>query len=61
MATYKTFKRSATSFSEFRSARKITEETGLTHDEARERCQEFNNNRTPRQVSKGTKLEFIEG
>ena len=55
---YRTFKRSCTSLREFASARKITEDTGLTYEQARERCEEFNNNRTPRQVHKGTKMEF---
>lgn len=56
--TYKTFKRSARNFEEFTSARKITVERGLTREEARQRCDSFNRNRTSAQVSKGTKLEF---
>ena len=55
---YKTFKRSAKNWEEFSKARKITEETGLTYEQARQRCEEFNNNRTSAQVRKGTKLEF---
>lgn len=58
MTFYKTFKRSCTNWSSFASARKITEETGLTYEQASQRCQEFNNNRTPAQIRKGTKLEF---
>ena len=58
MDTYTTFKRSATNFSEFASAEKITVDTGLTLDEAREQCDQFNNNRTPKQIRKGTKMEF---
>ena len=58
MTYYKTFKRSCTNFQEFARARKITEETGLTYDQARERCKEFNENRTSAQIRKGTKLEF---
>ena len=60
MTTYKTFKRSCTNWKQFSSARKITEEIGLTYDEARQRCEEFNVNRTPAQIRKGTKLEFTE-
>ena len=32
--------------------------TGLTIDEARRQCDEFNENRTAAQIRKGTKLEF---
>lgn len=60
MATYRTFKRSVTNWREFSSARKITYDTGLTLDEARRQCDEFNNNRTPAQIRKGTKLEFVQ-
>ncbi len=56
--TYRTFKRSARNWEEFASARKSTVDTGLTYDEARERCKEYNENRTSRQIAKGTKLEF---
>lgn len=58
MTTYKTFKRSCRNWQEFSRARKITESTGLTYDQARQQCEEFNNNRTPAQIRKGTKLEF---
>lgn len=58
MQTYRTFKRSARSFEEFARARKITEERGLTYEQARQRCQEYNDNRTAAQIHKGTKLEF---
>lgn len=58
MKTYKTFKRSATNWREFATARKITEDTGLTLEEARERCDRYNENRTSHQICKGTKLEF---
>jgi len=57
---YKTFKRSCRNWQQFATARKITVETGLTYDQARERCLEFNNNLTPAQKRKGTKLEFTE-
>jgi len=55
---YKTFKRSCTNWQSFAQARKITEETGLTYEQARQRCEEFNKNRTATQIRKGTKLEF---
>lgn len=55
---YRTFKRSCTNWQEFARARKVTEDTGLTYEQARERCEEFNKNRTPRQKRKGTKMEF---
>lgn len=58
MQTYKTFIRSCRNFQEFASARKITQETGLTYDQARQRCKEFNDNRSSRQIRKGTRLEF---
>jgi TRAP-type uncharacterized transport system substrate-binding protein len=58
MTYYKTFKRSCTNWDTFATARKITEETGLTLEQARQRCEEYNTNRTAEQIRKGTKLEF---
>lgn len=58
MTYYRTFKRSATSWQQFGRARKITEETGLTLEQARERCKEFNDNRSASQLRRGTFLEF---
>jgi hypothetical protein len=58
MTYYKTFKRSCTSWKQFGSARKITDETGLTLEQARQRCEAFNANLTASQKRKGTKLEF---
>jgi hypothetical protein len=60
MVYYKTFKRSCTNWSQFASARKITEETGLTYEQALQRCDTYNDNRTTAQIRKGTKLEFTE-
>ena len=60
MASYKTFLRSATNFKSFASARKITQDTGLTYEEARRACEQFNASRTARQIRKGTKMEFTE-
>jgi hypothetical protein len=57
-SSYRTFKRSARNFQEFSSARKITEERGLSLETARARCAEFNDNRSAAQIRKGTKLEF---
>ena len=59
MTTYKTFLRSSTNWREFFKARKLTQETGLTYEQARERCLTYRNNRTARQIKKGTMLEFI--
>lgn len=58
MTYYRTFKRSVTSWKDYARARKITEETGLTYDQARERCAAYNDNRTSAQIRRGTKLEF---
>ena len=57
--TYRTFKRSCRNWKEFGSARKITVDRGLTYEEARRQCEQFNNNRTSAQIRKGTKLEFM--
>lgn len=56
--TYRTFKRSATNWEQFASARKITVDRGLTYEEAQRACKAFNDNRTAAQIRKGTKLEF---
>jgi len=58
MDTYKTFLRSCRNWEEFASARKITQETGLTLEQAQQRCSDYNKNRTSAQISKGTRLEF---
>jgi hypothetical protein len=58
MTRYRTFKRSCRNWKEFGSARKITDQRGLTYEEAFMRCQEWNKDRTPAQVNAGTKLEF---
>lgn len=56
--TYTVFKRSARNFEEFAQAEKEVIETGLTIQEAKEVCQDFNQNRTEAEIEKGTKLEF---
>lgn len=58
MPTYRTFLRSSTDWKSFGSARKITQETGLTYSEAQSRCDEYKKNRTSRQMKRGTMLEF---
>lgn len=58
METYRTFFRSALSFEEFSTATKTPDEESLTLQEARERCQEWNANRTDAEIAAGTKLEF---
>ena len=57
---YRTFLRSATNWREFASAKKTEVDTGLTLQEAREQCEEYNNNRTALQEEQGTKMEFEE-
>lgn len=56
--TYYTFKRSCRNWQEFASAEKETMETGLTYEEAREACSQFNDNLTEAEQDAGTKLEF---
>lgn len=58
MQTYKTFLRSCLDWKSFASARKITDSTCLTYEEARNRCEWYNSNRTSRQIKRGTKMEF---
>ena len=58
MTYYKTFIRSCTDWKSFGSARKITQETGLTYEQARQRCEDYDKARTARQKRKGTRLEF---
>jgi hypothetical protein len=55
---YKTFKRSARNWDEFVTATKYADRSGLTREEARERCHDFNDNRTDAQIAAGTKMEF---
>lgn len=58
MQTYRTFKRSATNWREFGSARKITVDTRLSYSEAQQQCKDYNDNRTPAQIRRGTMMEF---
>lgn len=56
--SYRVFSRSARNWQEFANARKRTIDTGLTYEQARRACREFNENRTPAQIKRGTKYEF---
>lgn len=56
---YKTFKRSANSLDEAIRAKKVTVDFGLTEEQARAQCKEFNEKRTPLQIRKGTKMEYM--
>ena len=55
---YRVFKRSATNWQQFGAARKSTEATGLTLEQARDMCKAFNENRSKSQIRRGTYLEF---
>ncbi len=57
---YFTFKRSARNFEEFSKAEKEIIETDLSIDEDRAACDDFNKNRTEKEIEDGTKLEFEE-
>lgn len=58
METYRTFIRSARNWEEFANNPKIEQETGLSYDEARDACQQFNSNLTEKEIELGTKMEF---
>lgn len=60
MSTYYTFLRSARNFREFASAEKRTVDTGLTYEEARAQCREYNANLSDADKEAGTKMEFTE-
>ena len=59
MTYYKTFIRSCRNWEQFAKGRKMTQETGLTYQQAKERCKEYNDNRNARQKRKGTMMEFV--
>ena len=58
MQKYKVFIRSARNWQQFAQGRKRTIETGLTYDEAKRCCQNYNAARTSSQIRKGTMAEF---
>ena len=60
MKTCTTFLRSARNFQEFASAEKTIQDTGLSYEEAREACLNFNSNLTEKEIELGTKMEFTE-
>lgn len=55
---YKTFTRAANNWEQFAHARKVTHDTGLTYEQAVERCKQYNDNRNTRQKRRGLKMEF---
>lgn len=58
-AKYRVFKRSATNWEQFSSARKVTVRRGLTYSEAQQMCTHWNDHeRTPREIKIGRKMEF---
>ena len=57
---YKVFRRSCRSWGEFSTARKFNIRRGLTAEEARTFCGNFNDNRKAREIARGTKYEYTE-
>jgi hypothetical protein len=57
--TYTTFLRSCRNFREFASAPKIKQDEGLSFEDAREACKNYNSNLTENEIELGTKLEFV--
>lgn len=55
---YRTFLRTAKNWTEFANNPKFEQETGLTLEEAREACKEYNDSRSETERENGTKLEF---
>ena len=55
---YLVFKRSATSWRSFSQARKYRIKVVQTAEDALRLCDEFNSNRSPSQIRRGTKYEF---
>ena len=58
MTSYRTFTRSCRNWEEFATARKYTVRSGLTAEEARQMCREFNDHRNADQIRRGMKMEF---
>jgi len=55
---YRTFKRSCTNYPAFAKARKMTVSKGITLEQARNECEEYNKNRTAAQIRMGTMMGF---
>ena len=58
MENYRVFSRCCRSWEEFATARKREIKSGLSLEQARDICKEFNDNRNSTQISRGTKYEF---
>jgi hypothetical protein len=58
MTYYKTFIRSCVNWEQFAKSRKMTQETGLSYEQAKQRCEDYNKKRNSRQIRKGTMMEF---
>ena len=65
MERYRTFKRSykidpsrPNITNNFLRGRKITECVGLTYEQARQQCEDYNKNRNAAQIRKETMMEF---
>jgi hypothetical protein len=55
------FRRSCVNWEQFAHARKTIIRRGLSGDEARRMCDQFNDHRTKAEVKRGTKYEFTSG
>jgi len=55
---YIVFRRSARNWEEFVNARRFVIRKGLTEEQARAMCREFNDNRSLEAQRRGTKYEF---
>jgi hypothetical protein len=58
MPTYRTFRRTCRNWKQFASARKLTEERGLTEAEAHRFCRNANAGRSKSQIARGTVYEY---
>lgn len=58
MSEYTTFLRSCKNWREFAQSEKVIQESGLTYEEARQACQDYNANLTEAEEAEGTKMEF---
>lgn len=58
MTKYLVFSRSCRNWDEYVTARRKTVRHGLTIEEARQMCADFNDNRSSVQVKRGMKYEF---
>lgn len=60
MTEYIVFSRAATNWEQFSSANKRVIRKGLTREEARSMCKEFNDNRSQVQRKRGIAYEFCQ-